>query len=122
MFGKYTKTIFAFVATVAGFVASAVSGGITGTEWVNIAIMSVGASQVFYNENTPEARFAKGVAAVVSAGLVALNSVLTGGVSEQEWYVIIAAVLGAVAVYGFSNEEDLEVALPGVDGNEHGEL
>lgn len=105
MFGKYTKTIMAFLATVLGFVGAAATGGIMPTEWVNIAIQTTGAAAVFYAPNVPHANYTKAVLAVLTAGLVTLQTVIVGGVDSGEVYQIVASIFGAIAVYGLANKK-----------------
>lgn len=103
--GPYLKAIVAFLAAVAGAVAPALEGGVSATEWVNVAILAVGAAAVFAGPNIPGARYTKGILAVLAAGLAVLNTVIVGGVTAGEWYQIAAAVIGAVSVVIVPNRE-----------------
>jgi hypothetical protein len=101
---KYMKTFMMFLATVLGFVGAALTGGITNPEWVNIAILSVGAAAVFTGPNVPGAKYTKAILAILTATLTVLASVILGGITTGELYQIGAAALGAIAVFGVKNE------------------
>lgn len=102
--GTYTKTVAQFVATVLGYLGAALAGGVTPDEWVNVAILAVGAAAVFAAPNVPGAPVVKFVLSLLTAGLVVLQSVIEAGVTTGEWYQIAAAVAGALAVYGLANK------------------
>ncbi len=104
--GKYTKAILAVVATVISGVVAALSGDntISNPEWVNVAILAVGAASVFAAPNVPGAAYTKSILAVLTAGLTVLTSAILGGVTVTEWLQIATAALSAVGVYAFKNE------------------
>lgn len=104
--GKYTKSILAVVATVVAGLVAALSGDntISSTEWVNVAILGVGACAVFAAPNVPGANYTKSVIAVLTAVLTVLASAIVGGLSVTELLQIATAALGAVGVYAFPNE------------------
>lgn len=104
--GKYTKSILAVVATIATALVAAMSGDgtISNPEWVNVAILGVGACAVFAAPNVPGAAYTKAILAVLTAGLTVLASAIIGGVTTTEWLQILVAGLGAVGVYAFKNE------------------
>ena len=103
--GKYNKLFAQFAFTVLGFLGAVVTGGITATEWVNVAILTVGSAGVFAADNSPAALYIKAILSFLSAGLVVLQTVIVGGVSSGEWYQIAAAVLSVAVVYGLKNKE-----------------
>jgi len=109
---KYSKAIMAVVATVLAAVVAALGGDgvISAVEWVNIAILAVGACSVFAAPNVPGAAYTKSVLAALAAGLVVLTSVITGGVTTVEWLQIALAVLGALGVYAVPNKTNTLVA------------
>lgn len=104
--GKYTKAILAVVATVVAGLVAAMTGDntISNTEWVNVAVLGVGAAGVFAAPNVPGAAYTKSVLAVLAAVLTLLASYITNGVSSTELLQMVVAGLGAVGVYAFPNE------------------
>ena len=104
---KYAKALAAVVVTVLAAVAAALTGDntISSTEWVNVAILAVGACGVFAAPNVPGARYTKSVLAVFTAGLTVLVSAIVGGVSPVELIQIVLAAAGAVGVYAVPNSE-----------------
>lgn len=48
----YTKTILAVLAAVLAFLTSAIVGGVSGTEWLQIAVIALGAIGVYAVPNT----------------------------------------------------------------------
>lgn len=102
---KYAKALLAVVVTVLAAVAAALTGDntISSTEWVNVAILAVGACGVFAAPNVPGARYTKSILAVLTAGLTVLVSAIVGGVSPVELIQIILAGAGAVGVYAVPN-------------------
>lgn len=103
---QYSKAILAVVVTVLAAVAAALTGDntISATEWVNVAILAVGACAVFAAPNVPGARYTKSVLAVLTAGLTVLVSAIVGGVSPVELIQIVLAGAGAVGVYAVRND------------------
>lgn len=103
---KYAKALAAVVVTVLAAVAAALTGDntISSTEWVNVAILAVGACGVFAAPNVPGARYTKAVLAVLTAGLTVLVSAIVGGVTPVELIQIVLAAAGAVGVYAVSND------------------
>lgn len=103
---KYAK----FFAIVLAAVLSAISAALVGdsiispTEWVNVAILGVGAAAVFAGPNVPGAKYTKAILAVLAAALTVLASVIIGGVSPAEWIQIVLAALGALGVYAVPNK------------------
>jgi hypothetical protein len=103
---KYAKAVAAVVATVLAAVVAALTGDntVSATEWVNVAILAVGACGVFAAPNVPGARYTKAIMAVLTAGLTVLASAIVGGVTPVELFQIILAGLGAVGVYAVPND------------------
>jgi len=103
---QYAKAIAAVVVTVLAAIAAAMTGDntISATEWVNVAILAIGACGVFAAPNVPGARYTKAILAVLTAALTVLASAVTGGVSATELIQIIMAAAGAVGVYAVPNE------------------
>lgn len=104
--GKYTKFVAIVIATVLSGVLTALTGDsvISPTEWVNIAILGVGALGVFAAPNVPGAAYTKSILAVLAAVLTVLTSAIVGGISTTELVQIGVAALGALGVYALPNE------------------
>lgn len=105
---NYAKALAAVVVTVLAALAASLTGDntISSAEWVNVAILAVGAGAVFAAPNVPGARYTKSILAVLTAGLTVLVSAIVGGVSPTEWIQIILAAAGAVGVYAVPNSGD----------------
>lgn len=105
---KYAKFFAAVAATVLTAIVTALTGDntISSTEWVNIAILAVGACTVFTGANVPGARYTKTVLAVLTAVLTVLVSAIVGGITTTEWIQIALAGLAAVGVYAVKNTDD----------------
>lgn len=105
--GKYTKFFAIVVATVLSGILAALTGDsvISPTEWVNVAILGVGACAVFAGPNIPGSAYTKSVLAVLTAVLTVLASVILGGISTTEWIQIAMAALGALGVYALPNSQ-----------------
>lgn len=101
---KYTKFIVMVLVTALTAVAAVMSGGITSTEWVTVAIATVGALSVFAAPNVPGAAYTKSVLAVLTAILAFLVTAILGGISSTELIQIAILAAGAVGVYAFPNE------------------
>lgn len=100
---QYAKFLAQVAATVMAAVATALVGDnhISTNEWVNVAILALGAVGVVGAGNLPAGIWAhtKAIVSAATAGLVLLQSVLTGGVSTTEWFQVALAVLGALGVF-----------------------
>lgn len=105
---QYAKFFAAVVATVLSGVVAALLGDnvVSPTEWVNVAVLAVGALAVFAAPNVPGARYTKAVLAVLAAVLTVLASAIVGGITQVEWYQIALAALAAVGVYAVPNTGD----------------
>lgn len=102
---KYAKFIAIVAATVISGIIAAMAGDsiISPTEWVNIAILGVGALGVFAAPNVPGAAYTKSILAVLAAVLTVLASSIIGGISTTELLQIAMAGLGALGVYAIPN-------------------
>lgn len=109
---KYGKLFAAVVAAVLMAVLAALTGDnvISNTEWVNVAIVGVGAAGVFAAPNVPGARYTKAVLAVLAAVLTLLASAITDGITVTEWVQIGIAALGALGVYQVKTPEASPIA------------
>lgn len=102
---KYAKFAAIVLATVLSAVTAALAGDsiISPQEWVNVAILGVGAAGVFAAPNVPGAAYTKSILAVLAAVLTVLASVIIGGVGTAEIIQMILAALGALGVYAVPN-------------------
>lgn len=98
---KYARFIAIVIATVLSAVSAALVGDsiISPQEWVNVAILGVGALGVFAAPNVPGAEYTKTILAVLAAGLTVLATVIVGGVGTAELIQIAIAGLGAIGVF-----------------------
>lgn len=113
---RYAKSLLAIGAAALAVLASALTDDVvTGGELVNVGIAVVTAIGVFLlpNLDAGHARFTKAGVAVAGAGLVALASYLSDGVTSAEWLLVILAGLGAVGVGIIPNAEPLPEARDG---------
>lgn len=97
---NYGKAAVAVLATILTAVVAALMGDntISNVEWVNVAVVGVGAATVFTAPNVPGARYTKEILAVLAAVLVLLVSVITNGITLTEWIQLALAALGALGV------------------------
>jgi hypothetical protein len=102
---NYAKAGAAVVATILSGVVAALTGDavISDVEWINIAIVGVGALAVFASPNVPGARVSKAILAVLSAVLVLLVNLIADGITISEWMQLGVAALGALGVYAVPN-------------------
>lgn len=98
----YMKSIAYIALAAMTFLVSAFSDGkITGDELINLAIVVLGAIGVYFVPNLPKGWWAerlKGILAFVIAGLIALVSFWTDGVTLAEWMQVGVAALAAIGV------------------------
>jgi hypothetical protein len=101
---QYSK-LFAQVAgtILAALLPLVTLGHITPTQWVNVAIIAVGACAVFAGPNVPGARYTKVVLSALAAALTVLTSAIIGGISTGEWIQIVLAILSTLGVYSVNN-------------------
>lgn len=110
--GKYSKFIAIVVAAVLSALSAALVGDniISPQEWVNVAILGVGAAGVFAAPNVPGAAYTKSILAVLAAVLTVLATVIVGGVGTAEIIQMILAGLGALGVYAVPNKPKYDAA------------
>lgn len=103
---KYAKFAAIVLATVLSAITAALAGDsvISPQEWVNVAILGVGAAGVFAAPNVPGAAYTKSILAVLTAVLTVLASVIIGGVGTTEIIQMILAALGALGVFAVPNK------------------
>lgn len=110
----YAKALAAILATILSAVVAALTDGtVTPAEWVNVAILAVGAAAVFAAPNVPGAPVTKAVLAVLSAVLVLLVSMVGGGwhLDISDWLQLGVAALGALGVYAVPNRTSADAPL-----------
>lgn len=96
----YSKSIgMVLMTVVTAIVAALTDDKVSTAEWLNIAILGFGAASVFAAPNVPYAKYTKTVLAVLTAGLTAVVSFLTGGITTAEWLQVLVAAAAAVGVY-----------------------
>ena len=103
---NYAKMLAAVVATVLSAIVAATTGDgvVSADEWVNVAILAVGAASVFAAPNVPFAKYTKAVIGALTAALTVLASTILGGVDSVDVMQMVVAALGAVGVYGVPNK------------------
>ncbi len=102
----YAKSILAVVgAVLAALVGVMTDGVVTNVEWVNVAVLGVGAAAIFAGPNVPGAKYTKVILAVLTAVLVLLTSLITGGLSSSELLQLAVAGLTAAGVYAVPNKD-----------------
>jgi hypothetical protein len=98
----HLKAIVAFAGFVGAGIAGVTDGGIHGVlEWTVVAVALANAVQTYVTPNLPDGsgRYAKEISAVVLAVAGLLTpALLDGGLDTGEWWVLIAAALGALGV------------------------
>lgn len=104
---KYLKMAGAVLATVLAALVPILGAGngITADQWINVAIIGVGACAVFAAPNVPGAAYTKTILAVLTAALTVLVSVISDGLTSAEIIQVALAVLGALGVVGLKNTD-----------------
>jgi hypothetical protein len=99
---RYMKFAAQIAASVLAAVVAALAGDnmVSNAEWINIAILALGAISVLGAGNLPSGvwKYTKLYVSAATAGLVVLASFLTDGVTTTEWLQVGIAVLGALGV------------------------
>lgn len=98
---EYAKSVVMVLVTVASAIAAALTSDnlVDSVEWVNVAVVGVGAAAVFAAPNVPGARYTKVILAALAAVLTVLTSAITDGVDTVEWIQMGIAAAGAFGVY-----------------------
>lgn len=102
---KYAKLIVQVLVTVATALVAALATGnvVDSAEWVNVAIVGVGALAVFAAPNIPGAAYTKSILAALAAVLTVLASAILDGIQITEVIQMLIAAAGAVGVYAVPN-------------------
>lgn len=106
---NYAKALAAVIATVLSAVVAALTGDQldSSVEWVNVAIVGVGAAAVFAAPNVPGAVYTKSVLAVLTAVLTLLaDLLLVGPLGISEYLQLGVAALAALGVFAVPNRGD----------------
>lgn len=107
MIKLYAKALIYIALAAVAFLVTALSDETLGLdEILNLVVVVVGAIVVYAVPNLPGTirPYAKTIAAFVTAGVIALLSFLTGGVSLTEWLQVIIAAFAGIGVYITPNE------------------
>lgn len=99
---RYLKFFGAVVVTViVALVGYLAKGPITNLDWVNVAIVGVGALAIFAAPNVPGAEYTKTILAVLAAVLTALHTFIASGVSLSTPQIlqIVVVALGALGIH-----------------------
>ncbi|WP_439593877.1 hypothetical protein [Microbacterium sp.] len=105
--GHYAKSLLYIALAVVGILITALADEVVSIdELVNIAIVGVGAITVYLVPNLPSGvgAYAKVIVTFIVAGLVALQSFLTGGITTTEWLQVAVAAFAGIGVYVIPNE------------------
>ncbi|MFA7264861.1 MAG: hypothetical protein WC054_00875 [Candidatus Nanopelagicales bacterium] len=102
---KYAKLVMQVVVTIAAALVAALAGDnvVDSVEWVNVAIIGVGAAAVFTAPNIPGAKYTKFIVSALAAILTVLASAIVGGIQTVELIQMLIAAAGAVGVYAIPN-------------------
>lgn len=108
MLKQYSKAImYIALAAVAFLVTAVFDNALSTEELLNLVVIVLGAIAVYFVPNLPAGPggYLKAVVAFLTAGVVALLSFLTDGVSIAEWLQVILAAFAGVGVYIIPNEK-----------------
>lgn len=107
MIKQYAKAItYIALAVVAVIVTALADDVITTSELINIAIIGLGAVATYLipNLSNGAGQYLKSGVAFLAAGLVAVQSFLTGGITTAEWLQVAVAAFAGIGVYIVPNE------------------
>lgn len=113
---RYAKMLAQVLTTVLVALVPLLAVGPLGTvQWVNVALVAVGAAAVFTGPNVPGAALTKTVLSVLTAVGVVLHEVIVsaGGVlvfGPADWIQIALAALGALGVFAIPNRDSYALA------------
>lgn len=105
--GHYAKSLLYIALAVVGVLVTALADDVLSVdELVNVGIIGVGAITVYLAPNLPAGigQYTKVIVTFVVAGLVALQSFLTDGITTTEWLQIAVAAFAGIGVYVIPNE------------------
>jgi lysylphosphatidylglycerol synthetase-like protein (DUF2156 family) len=106
-YNQYKKALVAASGVVLSAVFTALMGGpLTLVAVINIIIIAAGAVNVAIAPNTPGAKYTKAILAGIAAAATLLISLVSGGISGNEWVQIAVAFLTAAGVLKAKNIGD----------------
>jgi hypothetical protein len=108
MIKQYAKAlIYIALAAVSVLVTALTDDVVSPEELVNVGIVGVGAIATYLVPNLPTGpgAYAKSATAFIVAGLIAVASALTGGITTAEWLQIGVAAFAGIGVYIVPNEQ-----------------
>jgi hypothetical protein len=98
------KLIWAVLGAIAlGLQGAVTDGGITLGEWITVAAAGLAAFGTWLVPNTPALATAKTWVNAVVLGAGVIVPLLVGGLSQQEVWTVVIAVLTAAGVYAVPN-------------------
>lgn len=102
---KYAKLWMQVAAAIVMAVVASMQGdnSVSSVEWVNVAIVGIGAAGVFAAPNIRGAKYTKFILSALAAISAVLASALTNGLQLVEIWQMAVAALGAVGVYVIPN-------------------
>lgn len=102
-------------AVMAGLTAwrAVQSDGVTPSEWVTVTIAVFGAVNVWAAANVPAFSKAKTFVAALFVVLSVLQTSITGGISSDEWVLLILQFLGAIGVAAAPSLSTLDIRAMG---------
>lgn len=102
---RYAKTIVQALGTIAAAIAAVFvgDGAVTSGEWINVAIIGVGAVHVWAAANYPTFPYAKLWASTATAVLTLAASLITDGLTTGEIAQLVIAALTALGVRQSAN-------------------
>jgi hypothetical protein len=112
---KYAKALLYIALAAAAFLVTALSDNrVDLSELVNLGVIIVGAVGVYLVPNLEGSwrNYSKAGVAFVAAGLVALLSFLSGGVTLAEWLQVGVAALAGIGVTIVPNTKPNTLATP----------
>jgi hypothetical protein len=89
------------------------------SEWVNVALVGVGAAVVWNTQNHPDWPYGKLIGSALMTALTTLNSLLSDGLTRAEIMQCVLALVVTIAVGGFPNAAK-EVQIPVSNMNPEG--
>lgn len=96
----YAKAFIQLGGAVLAAILPLISNGVvlSSSEWINVAIVGVGAASVWNTANHPEWPYGKLIGSAIVTALTTLNSFLTSGLTQPEIMQIVLAFVTTVMV------------------------
>lgn len=111
---KYRQSLIMLAATVASFFLPVLTSHLSPSELINTVLLALGTIQVWVAANLTEGlwRQTKVVVAGIMASAVVFQSVISNGISGDEWKQIAAAFIGVVLAAILKNRPVVTAAGP----------